>query len=671
MIKVLDNHTINQIAAGEVVERPSSVVKELVENSIDAKASVITVEIKNGGIDLIRITDNGNGIKKDEMELAFLRHATSKIEIAKDLESVLSLGFRGEALASIASVSQIELVSKPPGELTGKKLTLEGGEIQSRRELAAPDGTTFIVRNLFFNVPARKAFLKTPQAEGTKITDYLCKLALANPHISFNYFLNNKNIFQTNGNSDLKQVIFQLHGKDIASQTIPVEKKSGIYELAGRIGKPSISKGNRSYENFFINGRFIISALLQRAVEEAYKTLTMVGKFPFVVLHLKMPPQEVDVNVHPAKLEVRFRNPDALFDFVREAVLSTLRNTNIMPSMGELKNIKPKPKAHEQLRVSSFFTPYQQVQELQFEDLVTDTAVSSKIFDVVPSASLEGSIDTSGIDGASLDGTQNTELNKSTIVNDKHNPTGKDLEISSELITYDEPKSFVESLFKVAEQPYDVPYVATNKSIEKVKELDTKLYIPKRGVDYEIIGQIFETYWLIQHYEKVLIMDQHAAHERVMYEKLLREFMNSTVHSQQLLCAHTVHLDPIAMANVKENLETLSKLGFNIELFGESDIILREVPFMFNKPMPVDKFRDFIENFNRRSNVNVYLTEEERIISMSCKAAIKGHTKITHAECQTLIEALLGLDNPYSCPHGRPTLVSLKLGDIEKLFKRA
>ncbi|OON91189.1 MAG: hypothetical protein ATN34_00575 [Epulopiscium sp. Nele67-Bin002] len=385
MIRVLDNHTINQIAAGEVVERPSSVVKELVENSIDAKASVITVEIKNGGIDLIRITDNGKGIKIDDMELAFVRHATSKIIVAKDLETVLSLGFRGEALASIASVSQVELVSKTQEELTGKKLTLEAGEIQSSIELAAPDGTTFLIKNLFFNVPARKAFLKAPQQEAAKITDYLCKLALANPHIAFKYFQARKLIFQTNGKSDLKDTIFQLYGKDIAIQTIPLQSKQGTYELVGRIGKPSISKGTRSYEIFFINGRYVTSSLLQKAVEEAYKTLTMVGKFPLVILHLKLPPEDVDVNVHPAKLEVRFRNPEELSDFVYKAVLNALRTTNIVPSLDETRNIKPKSniqtKNVDQMLVKSFFTPVQSVQELQFEDLINKNPLSGKLFD--------------------------------------------------------------------------------------------------------------------------------------------------------------------------------------------------------------------------------------------------------------------------------------------------
>ncbi|OON99260.1 MAG: hypothetical protein ATN35_13555 [Epulopiscium sp. Nele67-Bin004] len=594
-IEILDTHTINQIAAGEVVERPSSVVKELVENSIDASASSITVEIKGGGIELIRITDNGTGIEKDEIETAFLRHATSKIKLAKDLNTVTSLGFRGEALASIAAVSMVELISKKPKQITGKRVVFEGGEINASEEVACPEGTTFIMRNLFYNVPARKAFLKSPSTEGAKISDYLYKLALANPHISFKYFRDNKLIFQTSGNQELKPVVFQLYGKDIAAQTIPLYTKVEHIEIAGLLGKPSISRGNRNYENFFINGRFINSALLQKAVEEAYKTLTMVGKFPVAILHLTMPPEQVDVNVHPTKLEVRFKNSQSLYDFVYESVLMTIRETNMVPTISEAKQIIAKPIDNkvdsQQVLVESFFVPHKTPEKLQFDKLVNKPETpqqSPKIF---------------------------------------------------------EPTIQVEQKTKSVTQP-----------------------LPKRGIDYDIIGQIFETYWLIKHHDKVFVMDQHAAHERVLYEKFMQDYTNSTVHSQQLLVPETINLSPLEMNTIKENIDTLNKLGFLLEIFGDSDIIVREVPYIFNMAMPISKFKVFLEDF--RSSSNIYLSEEERIITMSCKAAIKGNDKIDMVECDKLVQFLLALDNPYSCPHGRPTLISMQKIDIEKLFKR-
>lgn len=718
-IKLLDTHTINKIAAGEVVERPASVVKELVENSIDAKASSVTVEIKNGGIDFIRITDNGVGIPKDEVEIAFLRHATSKIGTVEDLLKVISLGFRGEALASIAAVAHVELITKTPDELTGKRVEVQGGKIVSSDEIACPEGTTLIMRHLFFNVPARREFLKTPGGEGAKIADCMYKLALAHPEISFKYIQNNKLIFNTSGNHDLESCVFQLYGKEMAKESIKVHYEDSGIELVGLIGKPTLTKANRNYEHFFINGRYIKSFVLQKAVEEAYKTLIMIGKFPFVALHLHVDPSKVDVNVHPTKLQVRFKNEDQVYQVVYEGVKRFLRQENLVPTLELIKEKKPTVsstvKDNTQLAVDSFFTPRKIDNALSLHKMVDVLAIkkedpmkqSPKIFDAPSEAptsqnalnNVHANDQMSSPSSQTLRGEGDShKVNTHTVLEGlKERPnevTARGYEESipnvkpnehiaerAEVFSSQEESSLKSrdsslksqeaflSQQEVALEPRDSLSTQQMVTMEQV-EVVALPQRPVHGIDYRIIGQLYKTYWLIEHHGKVLLMDQHAAHERIMYEKYMASFREGTIQSQMLLMPETIQLTNSEKVVLEENEALLTKLGFNFEVFGDNAIIIREVPYLFNKPLSIQSLKYMLESIDALQNKTAYEFKEDAIIQLSCKSAIKANDKISEEECHYLIEELLILENPYSCPHGRPTIVALTQTDIEKIFKR-
>ncbi|MEG0013417.1 MAG: DNA mismatch repair endonuclease MutL [Cellulosilyticaceae bacterium] len=672
-IKILDNHTINKIAAGEVVERPASVVKELVENSIDAKASSITVEIKNGGIDFVRITDNGKGIPKDEVEIAFLRHATSKITSAEDLLEVLSLGFRGEALASIASVSQVELISKTSGELTGKRVEVVAGKLQASEEIACPDGTTFIMRHLFYNIPARKAFLKTAGTEASKIADYMYKLALAHPEISFKYIQNNKLIFNTPGTHDLRNCVLSLYGKEVAKNTIKVNYSQHHINLVGLLGKPSITRGNRNYEHFFINGRYIKSFLLQKAVEEAYKTLTMVGKFPFAILHLNLDPSLVDVNVHPTKLEVRFKDSDMIYQTVYNGVLSHLQEENLIPGISQTFTQKPKFKAdadaNTQLLVDTFFAPRKEHNELNFSAMIKKEKKTSLDKSLAIPKIFSNPEDTSDLKLSSYQ--TEADVRESS----QQETYSESLNKLSEPMVRDSTTSSLHTDAHTIAPAVDTmplsPKTPIDYSLQQVTSPPSHpVRKPKEGIDYQIIGQLFNTYWLIEHGGEVLIIDQHAAHERVMYERFMKDFTTSSVSTQVLLMPETINLPASEMILIEENLSLFEKLGFNLEIFGDASIILREVPYLFNKPLGMDTFKQMLDSLDVKKTQSLYTLREEQIIQMACKSAIKANDKLDSIECKNLIEELLVLDNPYTCPHGRPTIVSLRHSDIEKIFKR-
>lgn len=643
-IKLLDTHTINKIAAGEVVERPSSVVKELVENSIDAKASTITVEIKNGGIDFIRVTDNGCGIDKDQVEIAFLRHATSKITSADDLLEVMSLGFRGEALASIGAVSKVELITKTPGVLTGKRVAVHGGKLLESEEIACPEGTTLMIRQLFYNVPARKAFLKSTSTETSRIADSMYKLALAHPEVSFKYIQNNKLIFTTSGNNELKQCVFHLYGKETAKNVIPIYYEANGIEVVGLIGNPSITRGNRHYEHFFINGRYVKSYTLQKATEDAYKTLVTIGKFPFVIIHVNVHPDTVDVNVHPTKLEVRFKDQDSIYQTVYDSITAHLQEQNLIPQA-----IKPPVKsapvvnqtkeALQQVRVESFLTPHKAPQifnpstfsEAPKKTIREPEKVRAHLFTSQPIKSVSS---------------HETVLDT----------------ISVEISKQEEPI--------VCETP--VPIQAVSASTQTIMELSVDSLPPakKEHLDYKIVGQLFNTYWMIEYMNQLFIIDQHAAHERVMYENYMRDFANASVSSQLLLSPETFHVSASEREWINTHLDVFSKLGFILELFGENHILIREVPYLFNKPMPITAVKQLIDTLQDTPIQSLYEIKESDIIQMSCKSAIKAHDQLDAIECKALIEALLNLENPFTCPHGRPTIVSLTKNDIEKIFKR-
>ena len=676
MIRLLNTHTINKIAAGEVVERPASVVKELVENSIDAKASSLTVEIKNGGIDLIRITDNGKGIPKDEVEIAFLRHATSKITSAEDLEQVLSLGFRGEALASIAAVSHVELMTKTPGELTGKRVLIQGGKLQQTEEVACPEGTTFIMRQLFYNVPARKAFLKSLTTEGAKITDTMYKLALAHPEITFKYIQNNRLIFTTPGNGDLKQCVFQLYGKDIAKNILPIYQTKGGITLSGVIGKPTLTRANRHYEHFFINGRFVKSPILGRAVEEAYKTRIMIGKFPFVVLHIELPPDQVDVNVHPTKLEVRFREQENLEMSIKEGIRASLNEEVFIPEVETLQkkaSLKPeKPEiAIEQVRVESFFQthtppkPYQSETLQQKPPFIPATEVKQ-----VAQEALQQAVQALSEQKHQQVETYEDKLEVKTASLLEERVQGVSQVIASEQSVTQQPytatfgKETNRNDEGVAEKESPMPYTT---SVEPEKTLVRRLV---EGRDYRVVGQLLQTYWMVEIEEQIIMIDQHAAHERIIYEQYMADFTASKVATQMLLVPETLRLSPIDFEKVRYNQDFLTQLGFAIELFGEDQIVIREVPYLFNTPLPTAALQALLETITIQKDTTLYSLHEEKIIQMACKKAVKARDRLDERECHKLIQTLLNLQNPYSCPHGRPTMVTLKATDIEKIFKR-
>ena len=653
-IQILDTHTINKIAAGEVVERPSSVIKELVENSIDAKASSITVEIKNGGIDFIRVTDNGLGIPKDQVEIAFLRHATSKITSAEDLYHVLSLGFRGEALASIAAVSNVELMTKVADDLTGKRVEIAGGKITSSEEIACPNGTTFIMRHLFFNVPARREFLGSSGSEGAKISDYMYKLALAHPEISFKYIQNNKTVFTTSGDHDLQHAVLNIYGKDYAKNTLKCYYESSGIECVGLLGNPNLNRSNRSYEHFFINGRYIKSTLIQKAVEDAYKPIVMVGKFPFVVLHLNISPEEVDVNVHPTKLQVRFKDSDLIYNTVYKAIANQLETAYLVPHVHPHEGtIMPKPEV-ENYTNETFFTPRKE------ENQPTATSLLAGEMPVKQ--------ETNNHSITRLFGTVEEEVISSMPFQIRNASDDIVEEQQSAPVIMPEEKQ-VASIEKT-EDKIALPKIATTymaPPIESLPKSDSPNITVK---DYTIIGQLFKTYWFIQYHEKVFIIDQHSAHEKVMYERFMAQFRSNEVATQILLMPETLNITAVEKELLEVHGELFEKLGFTFEFFGENAIVIREVPFLLNEPLSPNVFKEILDTLSHEKPKDLADVKAEAIIRMSCRSAVKANDKLTPLECEKLIESLLALDNPFTCPHGRPTIVALTQNDIEKMFKR-
>lgn len=601
-IKLLDNHTINKIAAGEVVERPASVVKELVENSIDAASSAITVEIKDGGISMIRITDNGIGISPANVKTAFLRHATSKIETDLDLESVLSLGFRGEALASIAAISQLELITKTRDEITGMRIELHAGEIIANEEVGCPEGTTIIMRNIFYNTPPRKKFLNSPASEAAKISDIVYKLALGHPEISFKYINNNKLVFNTTGNHNLKNCVMSVYGKDIARNGIEIKFEEDGLTLVGILGKPGTSRANRSYENFFINGRYIKSDVIERAVEDAYKTILTIGKFPVAILHLIIEPENIDVNVHPTKMEVRFKDNDSIYNFIYESVRKALRSENLIPTVPfntPARMARPKP-THTQQTIPEPF------QVMRKED--NRPTAKTMVPEVKPS--------------------------------NPYMPVAKR-----------------EGLF-IKETKAQETMVVERPEPRKVYR------------DYTIVGQFFNTYWMIEIEDSIYMIDQHAAHERILYEKLLNDFYSSEPLKQALIEPLVINVSPKEKLVIEKYLNLLNQFGFEIEAFGEGAFASRTIPILFNGPAQQDILNQMLDLLMEKDMPSVYETQVTTIANMACKAAVKAHDKLSALECKRIIEDLMELENPYTCPHGRPTIVSMSKYEIEKKFKR-
>ncbi len=632
-IHILDPETIDKIAAGEVVERPASVVKELVENAIDAGASSITVEIKDGGMSFIRITDNGSGIGADQVRTAFLRHATSKIENAEDLSRIASLGFRGEALSSIAAVSKVELITKTKDALTGTRIILEGSEEKVFEEIGAPEGTTFIIRNLFFNVPVRRNFLKQPATEGGYIIDLMEHLALSRPDISFKFIVGSQVKFYTSGNGELKEVIYRIFGRDIAASVIPIDFKEDGFAIKGYLGSPSMVRSNRNFEIYFVNGRFIRSQILSRAIEEGYKEYLMQHKFPLCVLHMTLEDtSQVDVNVHPTKMEVRFSDGTAIYQMITRAVAERLKSKEMIPETKLPFEKKPEPAEKKEPMGGYGYSTRNQGSAVAHKKQEYHSAVGNGL------DALEKIVET-------------MEKAKKEAV--------------PEPFEFNRTKSF-----KVMEE---MKYEADRSKVQDfVQEtlFEQKILTQENRTKYRIVGQVFDTYWLVQYEDKLLIIDQHAAHEKVKYERLIRHFKEKQVESQNLMPPIIISLTGQEEAVLKQYQETFSEMGFEVEAFGGNEYALRCVPvdlFGCNEKQMFLETLDELAVMGIRGNLTVV---EEKIASMSCKAAVKGNQSINRVEAEKLIDELLTLENPYNCPHGRPTIISMSKYEMEKRFKR-
>lgn len=578
-IHVLDENTVNKIAAGEVIERPVNVVKELVENSIDAGATSVSIEIKGGGTDYIRITDNGSGIEKNSIPTAFLRHATSKINSIDDLMSVSSLGFRGEALSSISAVANVELMTKTKDAIFGYRYCINGGREMSFDEAGVPDGTTIIVRNLFFNTPARLKFLKSNVTEAGYITSLIEKMILSHPSVSFKYTLNGQLKLSSAGNGDLLSCVYSVFGKAVTPSLVEIDKEYENCRIKGFVAKPEMARGNRDHEIFFVNGRLIKSRILSSAVEEAYRAYLMVHKFPFVLLYLEIPSKYLDVNIHPTKAEVRFMEEKSIYEDTVDAATSGITKKELIPSVS---------------------------------DVIVKTETKEEKPQYVPEPFEK-----------------------------------KEFEAYSESIKQPE-----EERTPVQETLFKEGFLGSD-SKEK----------------HRIIGQVFDTYWLIEYEKKLYVIDQHAAHEKVLYERFSKQIKENAVASQQLSPPVIVTLTSSEADTVRTNIDVFRQTGFEIEHFGGNEYAISAVPTELFGMDPKDYFLSAVDGLSKDIPGDI-LQIKDRIATMACKAAVKGNMRLNISEADELITELLSLENPYNCPHGRPTVIAFSEADIEKMFKR-
>lgn len=631
-IAVLSQNTIDKIAAGEVVERPASVVKELVENAIDAGATAITVEIKEGGISFIRVTDNGGGIPKEQVPLAFLRHATSKITQAEDLLQITSLGFRGEALSSISAVSQMEVITKAPEDFMGVRYVIEGGQEKVLEDVGAPNGTTMLVRNLFFNTPARKKFLKTAMTEAGYVSSYMEQLALSHHNISFKYMVNGQLRLHTSGNANLKDVIYGIYGRDITRELIPVQyEKTGI-SITGFIGKPSIARGNRNFENYYINGRYVKSKLLMKAIEEAYKPYMMQHKYPFVCLQYDIHGEDVDVNVHPTKMEVRFQNQSAVYNATYDLITEALAGKEIIPEVSLTSKPTVAPK-QTQPKEKKILVP----EPFEKNRIAEEKAVYAPV----------------GLRPASAE--PKTE-NKTAPISISEPVKPKESEMQAK------PKEQKQESF-----PQEKSEVVKTEQMEL---FDNRLLSKGARVHHRIIGQLFDTYWLVEYDNKFYIIDQHAAHEKVLYERFLKEFAQKEIISQMVSPPSLVSLNLQESNLLKANLEIFREFGFEISEFGGKEYSIHAVPANIYGVSVQELFIQILDSLDQEHISKTPDILVERIATAACKAAVKGNNRLSVKEADALIDELLSLENPYNCPHGRPTIISMTKYELEKKFKR-
>lgn len=652
-IALLSQETIDKIAAGEVIERPSSVVKELVENAIDAGSSAVTVEIKEGGISFIRISDNGCGIEREQIPLAFLRHSTSKIKSVEDLFTVTSLGFRGEALSSIAAVSQVELITKTNGDFTGSRYLIEGSKEVSLEEIGAPDGTTFIVRNLFYNTPARKKFLKSAQTEGTYIHELMQRMILSHPDVAFKFIMNNQVKLQSSGNGNIKDIIYHLYGRDITKALLPIAHESELFKVSGFIGKPMISRGNRGYELYFVNGRFIRSQILSKAIEDAFKPFLMQHQYPFTVLYFEIDSSLLDVNVHPTKMELRFSNQQELYREVQSILSASLVHRDIIP---EVPVDTPKKNEMEVPKIEKVMPePFEQKRLEEIRKAVRKDSPYEIKYPVsrpmgtgsVSSAAQEKLLDT--IKSMPPEDMMEERIQKEPLPEQSKKETEK--ELAKEAYVLREEETYGAK----PEGSYEQGSFLKEEEMAKQK----------------IIGQLFDTYWLVEYNDRLFIVDQHAAHEKVMYEKLKKQFEKKEFTSQAISPPIVITLSMREAEVLERFKEQFTKLGFEIEHFGGAEYSICGVPgnlYRLNtRDVLIEMLDELTDGISERATTDVIL---DKIASMSCKAAVKGSQRLSLQEMEQLMKDLMKLDNPYNCPHGRPTIIAMSKYEIEKKFKR-
>lgn len=641
-IQVLSQSTIDKIAAGEVVERPLSVVKELTENAIDAGATAITVEIKEGGISLIRVTDNGSGIEKNQVKKAFLRHATSKITSIEDLNIVESLGFRGEALSSIAAVAQVEVITKTEKELTGVRFAIAGGVDEELEEIGAPSGTTFFVRNLFFNTPVRRKFLKQPQTEGGYVADLLERLALSHPEISVKFIQNNQLKFHTSGNGNLKEIIYRIYGRDMADAVLPFEMEGNGFSVKGFLGKPEINRSNRNFETCFVNGRYVRNDIITKAMEEGYKACLMQHKFPFYVLHFTMEPGTVDVNVHPAKMEIRLIHGGELYTRLSGAVHTFFRQRELIPQVSLAEKNTEAEKEKQAALSRRAPEPFETRRMTMVQEEASYGAVQTLVKEQPKPSEIQNEM-------------QKIEGNKIIGGEISGNPL-KNAGIHSNIIKASE--------HVVVERP------------EQLNLFEDKFLTPKARQEYQILGQIFDTYWLVAFQDKLFIIDQHAAHEKVKYERLVKKLEDAGNNQEGEMPSQMLNPPVVISLTGKEEellrnyMSFFGEMGFELEEFGSGAYACRSVPMDLYGCNEKELFLEILDELAQAPLQGAPTVILHKLASMACKAAVKGNHKLTRHEMEALIGELLTLDNPYHCPHGRPTIISMSKYEIEKKFKR-
>lgn len=659
-IQVLDQITIDKIAAGEVIERPASIVKELVENSIDAKAASVTVEIQDGGISLIRVTDNGSGIEREDIRNAFLRHSTSKIRKVEDLAHIASLGFRGEALSSISAVTRTELITKTKEDTFGTRYVIEGGVEQSLEDAGAPDGTTFLVRQLFYNVPARRKFLKTPMTEAGHVQDLLMRLALSHPEVAFTFINNGQTKMRTSGNGKLKDVIYSIYGREAAANLIELDYSMDGLVMKGYLGKPVITRGNRNFENYFVNGRYVKNAMLSKAIEDAYKDFLMQHKFPFVVIHFQVDGEKIDVNVHPTKMEMRFQRQQDVYNIVYEGVHRTLLEPELIPQVeapapkviSQPKSESPfllkpktaprpmekKPEEKEEPHDEAYFMKKMKERVLSYHQRNSSAEVAKKEQIFRPQAQAEKIKDALA--------------------------RAKEVEKQPQKQAEEQPEL-------IRETPVYETKPVTEEKAEQLNLFEEHLLKREKKAEYKLIGQVFETYWLVEFENSLYIIDQHAAHERVLYERTLKEMKNREFTAQYLSPPIILSLSMQEAQVLNENMDRFTRIGFEIEPFGGEEYAVRAIPDnlfgIAKKELLLEMLDDLTDGISTSMTPELI---DEKVASMSCKAAVKGNNRLSAQEADALIGELLLLENPYHCPHGRPTIIAMTQRELEKKFKR-